>query len=111
VLARVPYREAVDQAIQDGKVDAEQMNTWWRSLEEADRAGTFLWSMTGFAFAGRRHSYRRQRRIVRDPVRGTSAVFRAVMRGRSAHPSSGQTGTSKILSRYVPHRHVDHLIC
>jgi hypothetical protein len=52
VLGRVPYREAVDLAIQDGIVDAAQMSAWWRSLE--DRAGTFLWSMTGFAFAGRR---------------------------------------------------------
>jgi hypothetical protein len=54
VLARVPYSEAIDRAIQDGMVDAEQMNTWWRSLEEADRAGTFFWSKTHFAIAGRR---------------------------------------------------------
>jgi hypothetical protein len=39
VIARVPYREAVDRAIQD-EVDAEQMGAWWRSPEEADRAGT-----------------------------------------------------------------------
>jgi ubiquinone/menaquinone biosynthesis C-methylase UbiE len=48
------YRDAVDRAIHDGMADAEQMNAWWRSLEGADRAGTFLWSMTGFVFAGRR---------------------------------------------------------
>jgi hypothetical protein len=34
--------------------DAEQMSAWWRSLEEADRVGTFLWSTTRFTFAGRR---------------------------------------------------------
>jgi ubiquinone/menaquinone biosynthesis C-methylase UbiE len=54
VLARVPYREAVDRVLQDGIADAEQMSAWWRSLEEADRAGTFFWSMTSFVFAGRR---------------------------------------------------------
>jgi SAM-dependent methyltransferase len=54
VMARVRYREAVDRAIEHGAVDAEQMSAWWRLLEEADRAGTFFWSTTGFAFAGRR---------------------------------------------------------
>jgi ubiquinone/menaquinone biosynthesis C-methylase UbiE len=54
VLARRPYREIAERAIQDGIVEAEQMNAWWRSLEEADRAGIFFWEMTGFIFAGRR---------------------------------------------------------
>jgi hypothetical protein len=54
VMARLPYREAVDQAIQDGIVDAKEMSAWRRSLEEADRDGTFFWSNTRFAFAGRR---------------------------------------------------------
>jgi SAM-dependent methyltransferase len=54
VMARVPYGEAVDRTIQAGLIDAEQMNAWHHSLEEADRDGTFFWSTTGFAFAGRR---------------------------------------------------------
>jgi ubiquinone/menaquinone biosynthesis C-methylase UbiE len=54
VMARVRYREAVDRAIVNGMMDAEQMSAWWRSLEEADLAGTFFWSTTGFTFAGRR---------------------------------------------------------
>jgi ubiquinone/menaquinone biosynthesis C-methylase UbiE len=54
VLARIPYREAVDRAIHDGVVDAEQMNEWWRSLEDADRAGAFFWSTTNFVFGGLR---------------------------------------------------------
>jgi hypothetical protein len=54
VMARVPYREAIDRALQAGMVDTEQMSSWWRSLEDADRAGTFFWSMTFFIFAGRR---------------------------------------------------------
>jgi ubiquinone/menaquinone biosynthesis C-methylase UbiE len=54
VMARGRYREAVDRAILDGMVDANQMSAWWRSVEEADRAGIFLWWITMFAFAGRR---------------------------------------------------------
>jgi hypothetical protein len=54
VMDRVRYREAVDRAIQAGIVDAEQMSAWQHSLEEADRAGTFFWSSTGFAIAGQR---------------------------------------------------------
>jgi ubiquinone/menaquinone biosynthesis C-methylase UbiE len=54
VMARVRYREAVDRAIGNGLMDAERTSAWWRSLEQADRAGTFLWSMMGFTFAGRR---------------------------------------------------------
>jgi ubiquinone/menaquinone biosynthesis C-methylase UbiE len=54
VMARGRYREAIDRAILDGMVDAEQMSAWWRSVEEADRAGTFFWWITMFLFAGRR---------------------------------------------------------
>jgi hypothetical protein len=54
VMARVPYRGAVDRALQEGTMEADHMNAWWRSLEEADRAGTFFWSRTIFTFAGRR---------------------------------------------------------
>jgi ubiquinone/menaquinone biosynthesis C-methylase UbiE len=54
VTARMHYRDAVDRAIQDGIVDAEQMNAWWHSLEEADRDGLFFWSITSFTFAGQR---------------------------------------------------------
>jgi hypothetical protein len=54
VMARGRYREAIDRAILDGMVDAEQMNAWWRSVEEADRAGTFFWWITMFIFAGQR---------------------------------------------------------
>jgi ubiquinone/menaquinone biosynthesis C-methylase UbiE len=54
VLARRPYRDIANRALQDGMVEAEQMNAWWRSLEEADRAGIFFWSITGFVFAAQR---------------------------------------------------------
>jgi ubiquinone/menaquinone biosynthesis C-methylase UbiE len=54
VTARVRYREAMDWAIQDGTIDAEQASAWWRSLEAADRDGTFFWASTIFLFTGRR---------------------------------------------------------
>lgn len=54
----MPYKMVfggtLSQAVQDGRLDAEELDGWWRDLEQAERAGTFMVVSPGFIVYGRK---------------------------------------------------------
>jgi SAM-dependent methyltransferase len=51
---KMVFGGTLDQAVERGELDAEELAAWWRALEQAEEAGNFFVGLLGFVVSGRK---------------------------------------------------------
>ncbi|HEY0739488.1 MAG TPA: methyltransferase domain-containing protein [Herpetosiphonaceae bacterium] len=51
---KMVFGGTLSQAVKDGLLDAEELDGWWRELEQSEQAGTFFVGSPGFIVYGRK---------------------------------------------------------